>query len=238
VEEESREFAVRQEQLRAAGRIAAEVAHQLKNPLGIINTAAFNLQRALPQAKDSVHQQIQIIREEVERSDQILTELMGYAQLAEGKVERLEVLAELERALQQVFPPAVQYAVDIQRDYEPDVPALLMQRGHLAGIFVNLLLNAREAMEGGGQLKLSVRKDGDHAVVVAIRDNGPGIAAEHLEKIFEPHYTTKPRGTGLGLAIVRHNLDMYGGTVRVESELGKGARFLLHLPARTLTKAI
>src|SRR6185436_14716818 len=90
-EEEAREFAVRQDQLRASGRLAAEIAHQIKNPLAIINNAIYSLRRAVHEGKTSANEQIRIMREEVDRADQIITELMGYAQLAEGQVERLSV---------------------------------------------------------------------------------------------------------------------------------------------------
>jgi signal transduction histidine kinase len=234
--EEGQEFALRQEQVRAAGRVAAEVAHQIKNPLGIINNAAFMLQRTMADAPELVRQQVQIIREEVERSDRIVTELMGYAQLAEGQVERLDMVEELERALGQVFPTGAGYKVEIQREFERNLPPVLMQRGHLSGVIVNLFTNAREAMEGRGRLGVVAKAMPDLAVELVVTDSGPGIAPHHLEKIFDAHYTTKPRGTGLGLAIVRHNVEIYGGTVRVESELGKGARFILRFPSRTLSK--
>ena len=104
-EAEATEFAVRQERLRTAGRLAAEIAHKIKNPLGIITNAAFCLQRAVNDGEFAVEEQIAIIREEVSHADQILTVLMGYAQLAEGRVERLEVAAEIDDAILQVFPP-------------------------------------------------------------------------------------------------------------------------------------
>ena len=105
-EEEAREFGFREGQLRSAGRLAAEIAHQIKNPLAIINNAAYSLQRSLKHGKTDVSEQIQIIQEEVERSDRIITQIMGYAQLAEGRVEKLEVKEELERAIAQVLPEA------------------------------------------------------------------------------------------------------------------------------------
>jgi len=108
-EEEAREFSARQEQLHSAGRLAAQIAHQIKNPLGIINNAAYSLQRALEQGKKTGLEQIEIIREEVERSDQIITKLMGYAQLAEGKVEKLQIDEELDRAIAEVFPSRAAY---------------------------------------------------------------------------------------------------------------------------------
>src|SRR6185436_14009686 len=158
-EAEAREFALRQEQLQATGRLAAEIAHQLKNPLGIINNAAFTLQRTVKEGK-TITQQIQIIREEVDRSDRILTELMGYARLSEGKVEKLEITQELDRAIDQVFPKAAPYEITVQRDYGPALPPLLAQRGHLSEVFVNILQNAREAMNGKGVIKISAQYGG------------------------------------------------------------------------------
>jgi len=228
-------FARQQEQLQAAGRLAAEIAHQLKNPLGIINNAAFTLQRTVREGK-TITQQIQIIREEVDRSDQIITELMGYARLVEGKVEKLDVQEELERAIQTVFPPAVKFEVTIERDYTTALPQLLALRNHVSEIFVNVLQNAREAMGGRGTVRISTRYGEGHSAMVVIEDTGPGIQPANLEKVFEPYFTTKEKGTGLGLSIVKHNIELYGGTVRIESELGKGARFHLQFPARSLMR--
>src|SRR5258706_8521997 len=131
-EEEAKEFAARRGQLHAEGRLAAEIAHQIKNPLAIINNAVFTLQRTLATGRNDVSQQIQIIREEVERSARFLTQLMGYAQLSEGRVEKLSVTEELERAIIEVFPPAAAYEVQIHRDYAPELPPLLMLRAHLS----------------------------------------------------------------------------------------------------------
>ena len=234
-EEESREFVARQEQLRAAGRLAAEIAHQIKNPLSIINNAAFALQRSVSAGKPVPVKQLEIIREEVDRSDRIITELMGYAQLAEGTVERLNVTEELNRALHQVFPPGAYRAIQIRTDYAENLPPLLMQRKHFSEMVVNILQNARELLADGGHIDISAEAKHD-VVHIVIADDGPGIPPEKTEKIFEPYFSTKPRGTGLGLAIVRHNAEIYAGQVRVESELGHGARFILELPTRTFMK--
>lgn len=235
VDAEMREFALRREQLHATGRLAAEIAHQLKNPLGIINNAAFTLQRTVKEGK-TITQQIHIIREEVERSDRIITDLMGYAKLAEGRVEKLSITEELDRALDQVFPSAVQFNVHVHRDFASALPSLLMQRGHLSEILMNLLQNSREAMNGKGNIWVSAQYGDGYSVVVTLQDDGPGIPADLVEKIFEPYFTTKEKGTGLGLAIVKHNTEIYGGKVYVESELGKGTRFTLQFPARSLMK--
>ena len=235
--EEAGEFAMREGQLRSAGRVAAEFTHQIKNPLAIINNAAFSLQRALKQGKAISAEQVRIIQEEVEHSDRIITQIMGYAQLSEGHVEKLNLIEELEQAIAQVFPPAAAYPIRIHRDYLDEFPPMFMQRRHLLDTFVNLLQNARDALgDKGGNIFISAQCHADYSIEVTIRDDGPGIPPEKQERIFEAYYTTKEKGTGLGLATVKHNVELYGGTVRVESALGKGARFVLVFPARALMK--
>jgi signal transduction histidine kinase len=234
-EEEAREFALKQQQLEAAGRIAAEIAHQLKNPLGIINNAAYTLHKSVREGK-TITQQIAIIREEVEKSDRIITELMGYAKLAEGKVERVRITDELERAISQTLPEAAKFDIRIHRDYALGLPLLLGQSGHFSEVFVNLLTNAREAMNGRGEIFLTAKAEPDLSVLVSIRDTGPGIPQDLLVNLFEPYFTTKEKGTGLGLAIVKHNTELYGGSVSVESEPGQGTTFHVRLPARSLMR--
>jgi len=230
--EEAEEFAAREGQLRSAGRLAAEFAHQIKNPLAIINNAAFSLQRALRDAKTEVAQQIGIIQEEVARADQVITQIMGYAQLSEGHVEKLNVAEELNRAIAQVFPSVVPTGIQVHREYGRGFPPLLMQRGHLSEILVNLLKNTREALVEKGNVFVTADCHRGHSIEISVRDDGPGIAPDKIERIFEAYYTTKERGTGLGLAIVKHNVELYGGDMRVESELGKGAKFTLIFPAK------
>ena len=233
-EEEMREFILRQEQLQSTGRLAAEIAHQLKNPLSIINNAAFNLQQSLRQSSASATEQLQIIREEVDRSDRIITELMGYAKLAEGRVEKLSITEELDRAIQLVFPAGTRGELVVRKDYAPVLPPLLMQRNQLAEVLVNLLSNAREALHGRGHIDITASNGDNCSVIVTITDSGPGIPSNQHVRIFEPYYSTKVKGTGLGLAIVKHNVECYGGTVKVESEPGHGAQFTLQFPARAL----
>ena len=114
---------------------------------------------------------------------------------------------------------------------------MFMQRRHLADSFANLLQNAREALgEKGGNVFVRARCHADYSIEVSVRDDGPGIPPDKQEKIFEAYYTTREKGTGLGLATVKHNVELYGGSVRVDSALGKGAQFVLLFPARALIK--
>ncbi len=234
--EEASEFAAREGQLHSAGRLAAEFAHQIKNPLAVINNAAYSLQRSLRDGKAGAAQQIEIIQEEVARVDRVITQITGYAQLSEGRVEKLDVVAELDQAIAQVFPPAVPTQIKIHREFAAHFPPLLMQRGHLSEILVNLLQNAREALGQKGNVFVTAGCRRDYSVEISVRDDGPGIPPDKIERIFEAYYTTKEKGTGLGLAIVKHNVELYGGTVRVESKSGQGAKFLLFFPAKALMK--
>jgi signal transduction histidine kinase len=234
--EEAGEFATRENQLRSAGRLAAEFAHQIKNPLAIINNTAFSLQRSLRENKNSAGRQIEIIQEEVARADKVITQIMGYAQLSEGRVEKLNVIEELDRAIAQVFPPAMPTKIQIHRQYGPNFPPLLMQRGHLSEILANLLQNARDALGDKGNIFITAICHRDYSIEISVRDDGPGISPDKIERIFEAYYTTKEKGSGLGLAIVKHDVELYGGSVRVESRLGQGAEFILIFPAKALMK--
>jgi signal transduction histidine kinase len=234
--EEADEFIAREGQLRSAGRLAAEFAHQIKNPLAVINNTAFSLQRSLRENKNSAAQQIEIIQEEVARADKVITQIMGYAQLSEGRVEKLNVIEELNRAIAQIFPKAVPTHIQIHRQYGQNFPPLLMQRGHLLEILTNLLQNARDALGEKGSIVVTAECHRDYSIEISVRDDGPGISPDKIERIFEAYYTTKEKGSGLGLAIIKHNVELYGGSVRVESELGQGAKFILIFPAKALMK--
>jgi signal transduction histidine kinase len=146
------------------------------------------------------------------------------------------VTDEIDRALEQALPAGTDYRVDVRRDYGPAIPFLLGQRGHFLEVFLNLITNAREAMNGRGKIWIHARVTPDYEVEVRIKDSGPGIAPENLPKLFDAYFTTKEHGTGLGLAIVKHNAEIYGGNVRVESVLGHGATFVVTLPARSVMR--
>jgi signal transduction histidine kinase len=233
LQEQTREQRARQGQLTTAGRMAAGIAHQLKNPLAIINNAAFNLQRSSLARDPAAARQLEIIREEVDRADGIITRIMGYAELSEGRVEPVDPRALVQSALAQVFPAGLAAGVKIETDLAKDTPTLFVQRRHLEEALVNLLQNARDAVGERGTVRVSLRRLGEDWVQLAIEDDGPGIPPELRVRVFEPYFTTKPRGSGMGLAIVQHVCELYGGRVRIESPLGKGTRFVLEFPTKT-----
>ncbi|HEY4416518.1 MAG TPA: HAMP domain-containing sensor histidine kinase [Verrucomicrobiae bacterium] len=244
--EEAAEFASRESQLHSAGRLAAEFAHQIKNPLAIISNMAHSLQRAVRENKNSANLQLEIIQEEAARADKVITQIMGYSQLSEGRVEKLAVVEEINRALAQVFPAALPTGITVHRVYEAAFPPLLMQRNHLSEILVNLLQNSRDALGDTGNIFVTAHCHRDLAVEISVRDDGPGIPPEKILRVFEAYYTTKAKGSGLGLAIVKHNTELYGGTVRLtsplldsppgKSGLGSGAKFTLVFPMKALPR--
>jgi len=166
----------------------------------------------------------------------VITQVMGYAKLSEGRVEKLDLITELEGALEQVFPSAVPTPIRIRREFGHSFPPMLMQRNHLSEALVNLLQNAREVLQDQGEIVVTAACDREYTVKISVADTGPGIAPDLIERIYEAYYTTKEKGTGLGLAIVKHNAELYGGGILVESVLGKGAKFTLIFPAKTLMK--
>lgn len=237
--EEAAAVTAAENQLHSAGRIAAEFAHQVKNPLAIINNAAHSLQRNLRENKVPSPSHVEIIQEEVARADAIITRIMGYAQLQEQSVEKLDVVKTFEAAIAQIFPPSLPTGIKIKKNYLGNIPALLMQRGHLLDIMLNLLKNAREALGEKGTITVSADHSPDHKVQISVADDGPGIPEEQRARIFEAFYTTKKTGTGLGLSVVKHNAELYGGSVRVESKLGNGATFTVSFPLKSsVTSAI
>ena len=232
MDSEEEEFDRRQSQLQASGRLAAEIAHQIKNPLGIINNTAFTLGK-LTAGDQIIQKQVELVREEVNKADQVITKLMGYAQLTEGRLDKLDINDVLDFAITQVFPEGHKFGIRIRKNYGIALPPLLAQSLHISEVFVNILQNSREAVGENGEISIITSYGGNYTLSVVIEDNGPGISLNMMDKVFEPYLTTKEKGTGLGLAIVKHNTELYGGKVEVNSELGKYTRFNLLFPGRS-----
>ena len=232
MDSEEEEFDRRQSQLQASGRLAAEIAHQIKNPLGIINNTAFTLGK-LTAGDQIIQKQVELVREEVNKADQVITKLMGYAQLTEGRLDKLDINDVLDFSITQVFPEGHKFGIRIRKNYGIALPPLLAQSLHIREVFVNILQNSREAVGENGEISIITSYGGNYTLSVVIEDNGPGIPVNMIDKVFEPYLTTKEKGTGLGLAIVKHNTELYGGKVEVNSELGKYTRFNLLFPGRS-----
>ena len=164
--------------------------------------------------------------------DKILTQLMDYARLSEGRIEPVDVNRALEQALAQAVAAAGAGKICVEKRLEPGLPAFVAHRAQLEESFLNLIQNALEAMPEGGTLTLQTRYAGGGKIEIRISDTGVGIPADDVGRVFDAFYTTKPKGTGLGLAIVKNIVETYGGVIWVNSKVGEGTRFTLVLPAQ------
>ena len=227
---EAHEHLVRIEKLASIGQLAGMVAHDLRNPLAAIKNAAYYLRKRLvssemAQFDPRIDQFLGIIDEEVEHSNQIITDLMDFARVNPPFLFPTRLQEVVERSLNRLeLRPSV---TTVCRS-DPGVPELMADAEQLERVFMNLALNAQEAIPFGGELTISTRTDGDCAEV-QFSDTGVGIAEEDKDKLFEPLFTTKSRGTGLGLAVCLEIVTKHGGAIDVESEQGEGSTFIVRL---------
>lgn len=224
----------RAERLAALGQLAAGLAHEIRNPLGVIKGSAEILNQKLGAADALAKELSSYIYTEVNRLSALVSRFMDFARPSQLELRPQQLPALIERSLKSLAEQGVTNGIDIQRDYSPDLPAAMVDEELCEQVFNNLVLNACQAMgEKGGTLILRIRTDGGEerrGVVVEIEDTGPGIPPEMKEQIFNPFVTTKKSGVGLGLAIVTKIVDAHGGTVRVTSEPGHGACFQIVFP--------
>jgi signal transduction histidine kinase len=214
--------------LRAFREVARQVAHELKNPLTPMRFAVSRLRdRDTPEDREL----IEIIDGESARIEQMAREFSLLGRLPEGPPSPIDVGELLEE-----LSKGIAGAVRVRVERPGDLPLVVGHYEPLRRAFQNLLLNACQACDAGSpdaEVVLSVRTAANGAapaVAVLVRDNGAGIGAENLPRIFEPYFTTKSGGTGLGLALVRQTIDDHGGTIAVASEPGRGTTFTVTLP--------
>ena len=220
------EALVRSERLAAIGRIAAQITHEIRNPLSSISLNAEELGERAPAARDLCDA---IVRE-VDRLAAITEEYLRFARLPKPSMQRADLNEVVRDLLEFVRPELVAAGVTVEQRLSPELPRVLADVAQLRQLLLNLVRNAREAMPGGGSLRVST--GGCEGVVyIEVRDNGPGIEPSRLQRIFDPFFTTKERGTGLGLAMSQEIAQEHGGQLTCESILGTGTSFTLRLPA-------
>jgi two-component system NtrC family sensor kinase len=223
------EALVRSERLAAIGRIAAQITHEIRNPLSSISLNAEELGERAPEARDLCDA---IVRE-VDRLTAITEEYLRFARLPKPQVQRADLNDTVRDLLDFVRPELEASGVQVTTSLVPELPRVIADVAQLRQLLLNLLRNAREAMPSGGTLHVASR-GGESSVEVEIRDTGPGIPPERMARIFDPFFTTKARGTGLGLAMAQEIAQEHGGQLLCESALGKGTAFTLRLPAAPL----
>ena len=221
------------------GRLSAGVAHEINNPLAIINEKAglikdlFQLQRTY--AEDSrLVGLVDAIIYSVERCGKITQRLLGFARHLESKTQSVDIVEVIHEVLGFLGKEAEYRSITLAVDAESTIPTIESDRGRLQEIFLNLFNNSFAAMEDGGRLAITVRRAEAGFIAATVSDTGCGISPSDLKRIFEPFFSTKTGkgGTGLGLSITYGLIQELGGSVSVRSELGKGTEFTVRLPVK------
>jgi two-component system, NtrC family, sensor histidine kinase HydH len=225
----------RSERLAALGQLSAGLAHEIRNPLGVIKGSAETLSRKLENSNPLARELAGYISSEVNRASALVTRFLDFARPLRTETRLQPVTELIDQALKSVEDQWKGGPVVVEREYEKDLPPLPLDENLCEQVFLNLVQNAYEAMGSeGGTFRVEAavaRSNGRHGVQVRLRDTGPGVPAEMREQIFNPFVTTKKTGVGLGLSIVSKIVDEHHGTIRLENSDGKGACFVIFFPA-------
>jgi signal transduction histidine kinase len=227
---EAQDALVRREKLALLGQLASGVGHELRNPLGVMTNAVYYLKTVLRSQPLNVQEYLEIVQQQITLSEKIVGDLLDFARSKspQRKPSHLHDIVDAQLARLGASPGTV-----IETDLPGNLPPVRVDPAQVGQIILNLLTNAVQAINGhGGRILVRATIAGDH-VQCEVVDNGAGIAREHLEKIFEPLFTTKARGIGLGLAVSRQLARANNGELTVSSSIGQGATFRLWLPIAT-----
>jgi two-component system, sporulation sensor kinase E len=223
---------IRADRLAAMGELTAGVAHEVRNPLGIIR-ASVQLMEDAECDRKRVHEAAEVIKHEIDRLDRVIKALLDFGRPASPSMRAVDVRRVLEEVVLFTRKFADRSHVAIVEEYEGEVPDVAGDPEQLKQVFVNLISNAVQSMaDHGGALTVSVGHEDDF-VFVRFADTGPGIAPDSIGKVFDPFFSTRDEGTGLGLTIVHRIVDEHGGHIEVTSDPGTGTAFTVHLPAIT-----
>jgi two-component system sensor histidine kinase PilS (NtrC family) len=226
---EMRERVRKADRLAAVGELSAGIAHELRNPLASISGSIEMLYHEL--ALDGENKRLmELIMRESDRLDRIISDFLEFARLRTPR----RVPSKLARCIDDVVTLVKQNTeksdgVAIKTNFDPALPDIWMDDEQMRQVFMNLAVNACEAMENGGTLEISAERTSEARVRIAFKDSGPGIEPEGLEKMFEPFFTTKDGGTGLGLAMANKIVTAHGGSIEFKNA-ERGAVFTIVLP--------
>jgi signal transduction histidine kinase len=229
---DAQEQLVRKERLAVLGQLAGGMAHELRNPLGVIRNNVYYLRTTADELDAKEEQCLSEIDAEVTTADRIVSELLDYSREPKRHAQLFPLGAAVAKVL---HTTAIPNSVEIEGPVQNDDVYVRADQGQVERILANIILNAVQAMPDGGALSVRCDASGD-AAVVTVADTGIGIDEENLPKIFEPLYTGKAKGIGLGLAISRRYAQLNDGKLEAESELGKGSTFRLTLPLASDTE--
>jgi len=224
------------ERLALIGQLAANVAHELNNPLqGIVTYSHLLLERN--SLDDPTKQSLQKIVVQANRSRDIIRGLLDFSRQRKPDKTFCYINNLLQESLSFLENQALMHNIQIITQLDNDLPSIVIDPSQVQRVFINMIVNAAEAMSGNGQLSITTKRDlARGCIEITFSDTGTGISEENLEKIFDPFFTTKEtgHGVGLGLAISYGIIKEHGGTISVESEIGKGTTFIIRLPITTV----
>jgi two-component system NtrC family sensor kinase len=220
------------ERLASLGMLAAGVAHEVNNPLGgILALTCLTVEDM--RASDPNRENLEEVIRQTERCRDIVKGLLEFSRQSKSNTELIDLNRVLEDTLSLVAKQALFFNIAVERDLDPKLPAVMADRAQFQQVFMNILMNAVQAMDERGVIALASRRDAaGKCVEVSLSDTGHGIPPEQINRIFDPFFTTKAsgRGTGLGLSIAYGIVTTHGGTISVRSELGKGSVFTIRMP--------
>ena len=225
------------EKAAVVGRLAAAIAHEIRNPLNYINLTLDHLRSSFspadPERREKFDRLANQLKTEVGRINRHITDFLKYSRPSALELQPTNLRTEAEDALRIIEAQATENGIETHLEQHGDVPLVMADKEALRSVFTNLLLNGLQAIDGhGGGLNITISKAANGQAEIEISDTGRGIAPEDISKVFEPYYSTKETGTGLGLAIVKKAIDDHGGSIRVVSKIGSGTTFTITLPAK------
>jgi signal transduction histidine kinase len=219
------------EKMAELGRLSAGVIHEINTPLSVIAAASQMVLQERDLSEFAV-EMIERIHEEAQRLSRLTRGLLSFSREDEGVVEETDVNETLREVMGFLKYEAQKRSVGVEEDFDYQLPGIFADANRLKQVFINIVMNALQAMPQGGRLLLRSSLSEGQTIRIDIIDTGPGMSPELIDKIFDPFYTTKKpgQGTGLGLFVTRNNVLALGGRIEVESREGEGARFTLHFP--------
>lgn len=222
----------RSQSLASLGNLAAGIAHEIRNPLSSIKGfATYFKERYRDNPEDEKTAEIMI--QEVERLNRVISQLLEFARPMDISKQPTSIHTVIRHTLKMIEGQARSKGITLLTELSPDVRDALIDPDKMTQVFLNLYLNAIEAMERGGELSVSLSPQGERMIRIDICDTGRGLDLEELAHIFDPYFTTKPTGTGLGLAIVHKIVEAHEGVIRADSVKGKGTTLSVFLPANS-----